>query len=189
MVKYMIQGGTPLQGSVTISGAKNAAVAILPAAVLVDGIVHLDNVPDISDVRLLLDILDGMGATIRRLSPNAFDIDCSRIRNGVAPIELVRRFRASYYLIGAELGRFGSAKVALPGGCNFSDRPIDQHLKGFRAMGAEVELQNGYVIAEAPDGVLTGGHIFPDLVSVGATINIVLAAVLAQGTTIIENCA
>ena len=186
MIKYMIQGGTPLKGTVTISGAKNAAVAILPATLLVNGVCHLDNVPDISDVRLLLNILSDMGAKIRRLSPNALEIDCTRVRNIIAPIELVRRFRASYYLIGAELGRFGSAKVALPGGCNFSDRPIDQHLKAFRAMGAEVELQNGYVIA---NGNLTGGHIFPDMVSVGATINTVIAATLAEGTTIIENCA
>ena len=186
MIKYMIQGGTPLKGSVNISGAKNAAVAILPATLLVDGVCHLDNVPDISDVRLLLNILSDMGAKIRRLSPNSLEIDCTRVRNIIAPIELVRRFRASYYLIGAELGRFGSAKVALPGGCNFSDRPIDQHLKAFRAMGAEVELQNGYVIA---NGRLTGGHIFPDMVSVGATINTVIAAALAEGTTIIENCA
>jgi len=186
MVKYMIQGGIPLKGSVNISGAKNAAVAILPATLLVDGVVHLDNVPDISDVRLLLNILSDMGARIRRLSPNALEIDATRVRNIIAPIELVRRFRASYYLIGAELGRFGSAKVALPGGCNFSDRPIDQHLKAFTAMGAEVELKNGYVIA---NGHLTGGHIFPDLVSVGATINTVIAATLAEGTTIIENCA
>jgi len=186
MIKYMIQGGTPLKGTVNISGAKNAAVAILPATLLVDGVVHLDNVPDISDVRLLLNILSDMGAKIRRLSPNAIEIDSTRVRNIIAPIELVRRFRASYYLIGAELGRFGSAKVALPGGCNFSDRPIDQHLKAFRAMGAEVKLQNGYVIA---NGHLTGGHIFPDMVSVGATINTVIAAALAEGTTIIENCA
>ena len=186
MIKYMIQGGTPLKGTVNISGAKNAAVAILPATLLVDGVVYLDNVPDISDVRLLLNILSDMGAKIRRLSPNALEIDSTRVRNIIAPIELVRRFRASYYLIGAELGRFGSAKVALPGGCNFSARPIDQHLKAFRAMGAEVELQNGYVIA---NGHLTGGHIFPDMVSVGATINTVIAAALAEGTTIIENCA
>jgi len=186
MVKYMIQGGTPLKGTVNISGAKNAAVAILPATLLVNGVCYLDNVPDISDVRLLLNILSDMGAKIRRLSPNALEIDCTRVRNIIAPIELVRRFRASYYLIGAELGRFGSAKVALPGGCNFSDRPIDQHLKAFRAMGAEVELQNGYVIA---NGQLTGGHIFPDMISVGATINTVIAATLAEGTTIIENCA
>ncbi|MEA4964358.1 MAG: UDP-N-acetylglucosamine 1-carboxyvinyltransferase [Oscillospiraceae bacterium] len=186
MIRYMIQGGAPLRGSVSISGAKNAAVAILPAALLVSGICRLDNVPDISDVRLLLDILSDMGAKVRRLSPNSLEIDCSRVRNTIAPIELVRRIRASYYLIGAELGRFGSAKVALPGGCNFSVRPVDQHIKGFEAMGAEVTLENGYVVAK---GHLTGGHIFPDMVSVGATMNIMIAAVLASGMTIIENCA
>lgn len=186
MIKYMIQGGSPLRGTVTISGAKNAAVAILPATLLVNGVCHLDNVPDISDVRLLLDILSDMGAKIRRLSPNSLEIDCSRARNTIAPIELVRRIRASYYLIGAELGRFGSARVALPGGCNFSVRPIDQHIKGFEAMGAEVSLENGYVVAK---GSLNGGHIFPDMVSVGATMNIMIAAVLANGMTVIENCA
>ena len=123
MIKYLIQGGAPLRGTVNISGAKNAAVAILPATLLVDGVCRLENVPDISDVRLLLDILRDMGSGIRRLTPNCIEIDNTRVRNIVAPIELVRRFRASYYLIGAELGRFGSAKVALPGGCNFSDRP------------------------------------------------------------------
>ena len=188
MIKYMIQGGTPLRGAVSISGAKNAAVAILPATLLVDGVCRLDNVPDISDVRLLLDILRDMGSRIRRLSPNCIELDNTRVRNIVAPIELVRRFRASYYLIGAELGRFGSAKVALPGGCNFSERPIDQHLKGLRAMGADVTLRGGYVIANA-HGHLSGGHIFPDMVSVGATINLMIAAALAEGTTIIENCA
>lgn len=188
MVQYVIQGGKPLQGTVHISGAKNAAVAILPATLLVDGVCCLDNVPDISDVRLLLDILADMGAVIRRKSPNAMEIDCSRVRNVTAPIELVRRFRASYYLIGAELGRFGSAKVALPGGCNFSDRPIDQHIKGFQAMGAEVRLENGYVIANA-NQKLAGGHIFPDVVSVGTTINLIIAGALADGMTVIENCA
>ena len=188
MVKYMIRGGKKLQGTVDISGAKNAAVAILPATLLVNGVCRLENVPDISDVRLLLDILSDMGAKIRRLSPNSMEIDCTRVRNIIAPIELVRRFRASYYLIGAELGRFGTAKVALPGGCNFSERPIDQHLKGFRAMGADVRLENGYVVANAYEK-LRGGHIFPDIVSVGATINIMIAATLANGMTVIENCA
>ena len=188
MVKYMIRGGKPLHGTVEISGAKNAAVAILPATLLVDGVCHLENVPDISDVRLLLNILSDMGSKIRRIGPNSVEINNTDVRNIIAPIELVRRFRASYYLIGAELGRFGAAKVALPGGCNFSDRPIDQHLKGFRAMGADVRLENGYVIAKT-NGRFGGGHIFPDMVSVGATINIMIAAALAQGTTVIENSA
>lgn len=189
MIKYLIEGGKPLLGSVTISGAKNATVAILPATLLVQGTCRIENVPDISDVRLLLEILADMGAQIRRLSPNIVEINCAHIRDVVAPIELVRRIRASYYLIGAQLGRFGHAKVALPGGCNFGVRPIDQHIKGFAAMGAEVLLQNGYVCATAPEGGLRGGRVNLDVVSVGATMNILIGAVLAKGTTIIENAA
>ena len=141
MVKYIVQGGQRLEGAVSISGAKNAAVAILPATLLVDGVCRIENVPDISDVRLLLEILNNMGAKIRRLGRNTLEIDCSHVRNATAPIELVRRIRASYYLIGAELGRFGHARVAMPGGCNFGVRPIDQHIKGFEAMGANVEQE------------------------------------------------
>ena len=172
-----------------ISGAKNAAVAILPATLLVDGKCHIENVPDISDVRLLLEILSEMGASIRRLSPNTLEIDCTRARNTTAPIDLVRRIRASYYLLGAQLGRFGHARNAMPGGCNFGVRPIDQHIKGFEALGAVVEQAGGYVTCDAPEGGLQGGHIYLDIVSVGATMNILLAAALANGTTIIENCA
>ena len=189
MKKYMIHGGTPLSGVVTISGAKNAAVAILPATLLVRGVCRVENVPDISDVRLLLEILDEMGAEIRRLSPNTLEIDCSRVRDSEPDDALVRRIRASYYLIGAQLGRFGHAKVALPGGCNFGPRPIDQHIKGFEAMGADVRLQNGCVCAAAPAGGLIGGRVNLDVVSVGATMNIMIGAVLANGTTIIENAA
>ena len=189
MIKYIVQGGTKLSGSVTISGAKNAAVAILPATLLVSGPCRIENVPDISDVRLLLEILRDMGAEIRRYGRNTLEIDCTRARNATAPIELVRRIRASYYLIGAELGRFGHAHVAMPGGCNFGVRPIDQHIKGFEAMGAMVEQAGGYVCADAPKGGLRGGHIYLDIVSVGATMNILLAAVLCSGMTIIENCA
>lgn len=189
MIKYMIHGGTPLNGTVTISGAKNAAVGILPATLLVSGVCRVENVPDISDVRLLLEILSEMGANIRRLAPGTLEIDCSRVRDAVAPIELVRRIRASYYLIGAQLGRFGHAKVALPGGCNFGARPIDQHIKGFEAIGAEVELKNGYVCAVAPEGGLVGSRVNLDVVSVGATMNIMIGAVLANGTTVIENAA
>ncbi len=189
MIKYEIHGGTPLSGSVTISGAKNAAVGMLPAALLVDGVCRLENVPDISDVRLLLQILQQMGAVIRRLSPNTLEIDCTNVKNVTAPIDLVRRIRASYYLIGAQLGRFGHAKVAMPGGCNFGVRPIDQHIKGFEAMGAFVDQQDGYVCADAPSEGIGGGHVYLDLVSVGATMNIMIAAVLSSGTTIIENCA
>ena len=189
MVKYIIEGGQPLHGEVTISGAKNAAVAILPATLLVNGKCHIENVPDISDVRLLLDILGDMGAQIRRLSRNTLEVDCTRARNTTAPIDMVRRIRASYYLLGAQLGRFGHARNAMPGGCNFGVRPIDQHIKGFEAMGAMVEQSGGYVICDAPEGGLKGGHVYLDIVSVGATMNILLAATLADGMTIIENCA
>ena len=189
MIKYIIEGGQPLHGEVTISGAKNAAVAILPATLLVSGKCHIENVPDISDVRLLLEILCDMGAQIRRLSRNTLEIDCSRVRNTTAPIDLVRRIRASYYLLGAQLGRFGHARNAMPGGCNFGVRPIDQHIKGFEALGAMVEQSGGYVTCDAPEGGLKGGHVYLDIVSVGATMNILLAAALADGMTIIENCA
>ena len=189
MIKYIVQGGGRLSGHVNISGAKNAAVAILPASLLVDGVCRIENVPDISDVRLLLEILRNMGASIRRFGRNTLEIDCSHVRNATAPIDLVRRIRASYYLIGAELGRFGHARVAMPGGCNFGVRPIDQHIKGFEAMGAQVEQVGGYVCADAPEGGLQGGHVYLDIVSVGATMNILLAAVLCSGMTIIENCA
>ncbi len=189
MAYYKIQGGKPLFGTVTISGAKNAAVAILPAALLVNGTCRIENVPDISDVRLLLEILADMGAGIHRLSPNTLEIDCSHVHDTVASDALVRRIRASYYLIGAQLGRFGHAKVALPGGCNFGPRPIDQHIKGFVALGAEVSEQSGYVVADAPAEGLRGGRVNLDVVSVGATMNIMIGAVLSNGTTIIENAA
>ena len=189
MIKYIIEGGQPLHGEVQISGAKNAAVAILPATLLVNGVCHVENVPDISDVRLLLEILSDMGAQIRRLSRNTLEIDCTRARNTTAPIDLVRRIRASYYLLGAQLGRFGHARNAMPGGCNFGVRPIDQHIKGFEALGAMVEQSGGYVTCDSPEGGLKGGHVYLDIVSVGATMNILLAATLADGMTIIENCA
>ena len=188
MIRYTIQGGSPLNGTVTVSGAKNAAVAILPATVLVDGVCRIENVPDISDVRLLLKIIQNMGAGIRRLSPNTLEIDGRSVRCVPAPEELAQKIRASYYLIGAQLGRFGRACVALPGGCNFGPRPIDQHVKGFEALGASVEIDSGCVTAETEDG-LRGGHVYLDIVSVGATMNIMLAAVLAPGLTVIENCA
>ena len=189
MVKYIIEGGRPLRGEVSISGAKNAAVAILPATLLVNGKCHIENVPDISDVRLLLEILSDMGAQIRRLSRNALEIDCTRARNTTAPIDLVRRIRASYYLLGAQLGRFGHARNAMPGGCNFGVRPIDQHIKGMTAMGANVEVKNGFVYADTPDGRLHGAKVYLDKVSVGATMNIIIAAALARGRTVIENAA
>ena len=189
MIKYIVQGGSRLSGHVNISGAKNAAVAILPASLLVDGVCRIENVPDISDVRLLLEILRNMGAGIRRFGRNTLEIDCSHVRNATAPIDLVRRIRASYYLIGAELGRFGHARVAMPGGCNFGVRPIDQHIKGMTAMGANVEVKNGFVYADTPDGRLHGAKVYLDKVSVGATMNIIIAATLARGRTVIENAA
>ena len=188
MAKYEIQGGIPLNGSVTISGAKNAAVAILPAALLVQGRCHIENVPDISDVHILLDILLGMGAVVER-NGSSVDIDCSEVTSTVPDADLVRRMRASYYLMGALLGRYHKAHVALPGGCNFASRPIDQHIKGFEALGAEVDETEDYVDLQAGEEGLRGSRITLDVVSVGATVNIMLAAVLLPGQTIIENAA
>jgi len=188
LIQYTIRGGKPLRGTLTVSGAKNAAVAILPAALLAEGVCRIENVPDISDVRLLLEIIAHMGAVVRRLGPNTLEIDSTHARCTPAPEDLARKIRASYYLIGAQLGRFGQASVALPGGCNFGPRPIDQHVKGFEALGATVEVENGCVQAEAPNG-LKGAHVYLDIVSVGATMNIMIAATLAHGMTVIENCA
>ena len=189
MIKYIVQGGSRLSGHVNISGAKNAAVAILPASLLVDGVCRIENVPDISDVRLLLEILRNMGAGIRRFGRNTLEIDCSHVRNATAPIDLVRRIRASYYLIGAELGRFGHARVAMPGGCNFGVRPIDQHIKGFEMLGADVIYTDAYVDLKPSEFGLQGNRINLDVVSVGATINIMIAASLIPGQTIIGNAA
>lgn len=188
MTKYEIRGGQPLTGQVTISGAKNAAVAILPASLLVDGVCQVENVPDVSDVHVLLEILTRMGVQVRRLNRTTLELNCTHVRNLTAPYELARRIRASCYLVGALLGRFGSARVAMPGGCDFGTRPIDQHIKGFVAMGAAVNVEGGYIQASAPAG-MQGGHVYLDIVSVGATINIMIGAVLAHGLTIIENCA
>ena len=189
MAKYVIKGGTPLSGEVTISGAKNAAVAILPAAILVGGKCRVENVPDISDVRILLSILEDMGAVITREEAGTVVLDCTNIQNKSPNPELVRKLRASYYLMGALLSRFGQAKVALPGGCNFASRPIDQHLKGFRALGAEVEETDEYVRLTPGEDGLKGNKISLDIVSVGATVNIMMAATLLPGQTVIENAA
>ncbi len=185
----MIRGGTPLYGEVEISGAKNAAVAIIPAALLVDGVCRIENIPQISDVTLILNILQELGADVRTVNRTTVDIDCSRICNCKVPDELARKIRASYYLVGALLGRFGSADVPLPGGCDFGGRPIDQHIKGFVAMGAEVDVGGGIVHAETANGRLQGSQVYLDIVSVGATMNIMIAAVLADGMTVIENAA
>jgi len=189
LAKYVINGGNRLDGSVTISGAKNAAVAILPAALLVNGKCRVENVPDISDVHILLDILEDMGAHIQWEDRSTVVLDCSCITNTCPNPELVRKMRASYYLMGALLSRFGEANVALPGGCNFASRPIDQHIKGFKALGADVEETEDYVnLKPGPNG-LQGNRVSLDVVSVGATVNIILAACLLPGKTVIENAA
>ena len=189
MNKYIVNGGRPLYGEVTISGAKNAAVAIIPAALMVDGVCRIENIPQISDVTLFFSILDELGAKVRILNRHAVELDCRAIRSTRPSYELARRIRASYYLLGALLGRFGEATVAMPGGCDFGVRPIDQHIKGFTAMGAEVSVESGYINAKAKNGHLRGANIYLDVVSVGATMNIMMAAALAEGTTVIENAA
>ena len=185
----MIHGGRPLHGEIEISGAKNAAVAIIPAALMVDGVCRIENMPQISDVDMLLKILQGLGARVEYLSPSAVEIDCTQVRFTEPPYDLMRKIRASYYFIGSMLGRFGSAKTTMPGGCNFGVRPIDQHIKGMTAMGANVEVKNGFVYADTPDGRLHGAKVYLDKVSVGATMNIIIAATLARGRTVIENAA
>jgi UDP-N-acetylglucosamine 1-carboxyvinyltransferase len=190
LTKYVIKGGIPLHGEIEISGAKNAAVAMIPAAILVDGPCRIENIPQISDITMQLNILLRMGASIRTIDKRTMDIDCSGIRDVVADFDIMHKLRASYYLIGALLGKFGEAVVAMPGGCDFGGvRPIDQHIKGFTAMGATVEVKNGLVHAKAEGGKLHGAYIYLDVVSVGATINIMLAAALADGITVIENAA
>ena len=188
MEKYIINGGKRLEGEVEISGAKNAAVAILPAVVLSDGICRIENIPNIADVASSLGILAHLGAQVRRINKNTVEIDPRGITPVVVPHDLARQLRASYYFIGALLGRFGTACVSMPGGCNFGVRPIDQHLKGFTALGAEVSpMEQGMIEVTAPR--LVGNSIYLDMVSVGATMNIMLAAVRARGTTVIENAA
>ena len=190
MTKYIVQGGKPLFGEVEISGAKNAAVAIIPAALLVDGVCRIENIPQISDVTMCLKILEDLGAGIRTINRHTVEIDCTHIRSTRTNYELSRKIRASYYLIGALLGRFGQAEVAMPGGCNFGGvRPIDQHVKGFMLLGSTVSVEGGFIHASAESGRLKGANIYLDVVSVGATMNIMMAAVMAEGTTLIENAA
>ena len=189
--RYVIHGGRPLHGEVTISGAKNAAVAIVPAALMVDGPGIIENVPDIVDVRLQFEILKQMGVKVTQLGPTSFQTENMGVNlENPDMFEKMRRLRASYYFIGAELGRYGKARVAMPGGCNFGGiRPVDQHVKGFERLGAYVrEESEGYISAVAPDG-LKGHHIYFDVVTVGATMNVMLAAVFAEGQTIMENVA
>ncbi len=189
MEKFVVNGGNKLFGEVSVSGAKNAAVAIIPAVILCDEPCRIENIPNISDVTLIATILQELGAQVTRVNKSTLDIDPRPINTFVATNDSVRGMRASYYLLGALLGRFHNAKVALPGGCNFGVRPIDQHLKGFALMGAKNELINGAIIESTSDRPLHGARIYFDTVSVGSTMNIILAAVKAEGQTIIENAA
>lgn len=187
MDKFVIKGGTRLKGEVTISGAKNAAVAILPATLLINGVCTIDNLPNISDVKIFCEILTKLGAKITWNTPNEITIDTRNIDCTNAPLEMTSKFRASYYLLGALLGRCGCAEVGIPGGCNLGARPIDQHIKGFEALGAKVDVGQGKISAKVKK--LVANSIYMDIVSVGATINIMLASVLAEGTTTIDNAA
>ena len=188
MEKFVITGGKPLHGAVTISGAKNAAVGILPATILAGDVCVIENLPDISDVAVSLKILSVLGAQIRMLNRNTYEIDTTHLTSTNVPDDLSRQMRASYYFLGALLSRYGKAQVAMPGGCNLGPRPIDQHLKAFSALGAEDSVDYGMITVRAKEG-LTGAHIFFDKVSVGATMNGMLSAVMAEGQTILENCA
>ncbi len=187
MDKIIVNGPCRLEGEVTISGAKNAAVAILPATLLVAGKCHLENVPNISDIRAFVKILESLGSKIEYVSEHEMIIDNTNIHTTVAPYDLTSKFRASYYLLGALLSRFGNAQISLPGGCNIGARPIDQHIKAFETLGAEVEVKRGNVYATSKK--LEASSIFFDVVTVGGTINAILAATLVPGTTTIENCA
>ena len=187
MEKLVIKGGTKLKGDVVIGGAKNAAVAILPATLLINGICKIDNLPNISDVKIICNILEEFGAVITWDSEHEITINTTNINCSKAPLDMTSKFRASYYLIGSMLGRCGNIEVGLPGGCNLGARPIDQHIKGFEALGAKVEVSQGKISAKAKK--LVGTSIYMDVVSVGATINVMLASVLAEGTTTIDNAA
>ena len=187
MEQYIIKGGNPLVGEVEIGGAKNAALAILAAAIMTDETVMIDNLPDVNDVNVLLEAISGIGATVQRIDRHTVSVNGSGISSFDIEYDYIKKIRASYYLLGALLGKYKRAEVALPGGCNIGSRPIDQHLKGFRALGAYVDIEHGKIIAEAER--LIGKHIYFDVVSVGATINVMMAASMAEGLTIMENVA
>ncbi len=187
MEQYIIKGGIPLHGEVEIGGAKNAALAILAAANMTNETVYIENLPDVRDINALLEAMEGIGTRIERVGRHAVKVNGSSVENYIVESESMKKIRASYYLLGALLGKYKKAQVPLPGGCNIGSRPIDQHLKGFKAMGAKTRIEHGFVIAEAE--ILHGAHIFLDMVSVGATINIMMAAVMADGNTTIENAA
>ena len=187
MEQYVIKGGNPLVGEVEIGGAKNAGLAILAAAIMTDETVTIDNLPDVKDINVLLQAMEGIGVKIQRINRHSIKMNSSLIEDLSIEYEFIKKIRASYYLIGALLGKYKKAQVALPGGCNIGSRPIDQHLKGFKALGADVRISHGLIMAEAER--LKGNHIYLDVVTVGATINIMMAASMAEGTTIIENAA
>ena len=187
MEQYVIKGGNPLYGEVEIGGAKNAALAILAAAIMTDDTVTIDNLPNVRDINVLLQAIEEIGAHVERVDIHKVKINGSFIRGVNVDNEFIRRIRASYYLIGALLGKYKHAEVALPGGCDIGSRPIDLHMKGFRSMGADIDIAHGLVIARAKE--LKGTHIYMDKVSVGATINIMMAAAMADGKTVIENAA
>ncbi len=187
MERYAIKGGNPLAGEVEIAGAKNAALAILAAAIMTDETVLIENMPDVRDTNVLLEAIQEIGAIVERVDKSRVKVNGSTITNVSVDYEFIKKIRASYYLLGALLGKYKHAEVPLPGGCNIGSRPIDQHLKGFRALGASVEIRNGAIVTQAEK--LKGSHIFLDMVSVGATINIMMAASMANGRTIIENAA
>ena len=187
MEQYVIKGGIPLNGEVEIGGAKNAALAILAAANMTDETVYIDNIPDVRDINAMLEAMEGIGTKVERLDRHTVTVNGSGLENCIVENESMKRIRASYYLLGALLGKYKKAQVPLPGGCNIGSRPIDQHLKGFKATGAATRIEHGFIIAEAEK--LHGAHIFLDMVSVGATINIMMAASMADGNTIIENAA
>ncbi|MBC5745388.1 UDP-N-acetylglucosamine 1-carboxyvinyltransferase [Lachnospiraceae bacterium MD308] len=187
MEQYIIKGGHPLVGEVEIGGAKNAALAILAAGIMTDDTVRIDNLPDVNDINVLLSAIEGIGANVHRVDRHTVTINGRGIKNFSIEYDYIKKIRASYYLLGALLGKYKRAEVALPGGCNIGSRPIDQHLKGFRALGADVDIEHGKIIAEADR--LVGKHIYFDVVSVGATINVMMAATMADGLTIMENVA
>lgn len=187
MKKYIIKGGTALAGEVEIGGAKNAALGIVAAAIMADETVTIDNLPDVTDINVLIDTIEGIGATVERINRHCVKINGRTVASVHADNDYIKKTRGSYYLVGALLGKFEKAEVTLPGGCNIGSRPIDQHIKGFSMLGADVKIEYGMIVAEAEK--LCGAHIFFDRVTVGATINVMLAASLAQGNTIIENAA
>lgn len=187
MEQYVIKGGNPLVGEVEISGAKNAALAILAAAIMTDETVLIENLPDVNDINVMLEAIAGIGATVQRVDRHRVKINGGTITDFNIEYDFIKKIRASYYLLGALLGKYGRAEVALPGGCNIGSRPIDQHLKGFRALGAEVDIEHGKIVAESDH--LRGTHLYFDVVSVGATINVMMAAAMADGLTIMENVA